>query len=76
MRGRGDATGGHFLRRMERDGEQDGRDQRDWLRGPAMTAKVTREQLRDAARLYLRKESMMQFTLLPENLPPKPVPEE
>lgn len=58
------------------DADEDGRDQRDWLRGPGMTAKVTREQLRDAARLYLRKESLMQFTLLPENLTPKPVSEE
>ncbi len=55
------------------DADEDGRDQRDWLRGPALTAQVTRDQLRDAARLYLRREQMMIFTLLPENTP-RPVP--
>ncbi|MBM4193052.1 MAG: insulinase family protein, partial [Gemmatimonadetes bacterium] len=48
------------------DADEDGRDQRDWLRSPAMTARVTKEQIRDAARQYLRRESMAVFTLLPE----------
>jgi zinc protease len=48
------------------DADEDGRDQRDWLRGPELTARVTREQLRDAARQYLRREQMAVFTLLPE----------
>jgi zinc protease len=52
------------------DQDEDGRDQRDWLRGPDLTAKVTKEQLRDAARLYLRREQMMIFTLLPESSQP------
>jgi zinc protease len=52
------------------DQDEDGRDQRDWLRAPAMTAKVTKEQLRDAARQYLRKESLAVFTLLPETTQP------
>jgi zinc protease len=55
------------------DQDEDGRDQRDWLRGPAMTAKVTKAQLQAAARLYLRKESLASFTLMPETpLPIKP----
>ena len=58
------------------DADEDGRDQRDWLREPAMTAKVTREQLRDAAREYLRRDSVAQFVLVPETTPPKPVPHE
>lgn len=58
-----------------RDAAEDGRDQRDWLREADMTAKVTREQIRDAAREYLRRESMAVFVLLPENTPAsKPVP--
>ena len=40
-----------------------------------MTAKVTREQIRDAARAYLRRDSVAQFILLPET-PPKPQPHE
>jgi zinc protease len=52
------------------DQDEDGRDQRDWLRGPAMTAKVTKEQIRDAARLYLKKENLAVFTLLPETTQP------
>ena len=55
---------------------EDGRDQRDWLRAPDMTARVTRDQLRDAARLYLRRESYVRFTLLPESAaPPRPTPD-
>lgn len=66
---------GAWLDAMQ-DADEDGRDQRDWLRSPAMTAKVSREQLRDAARLYLRRDSLMRFTLLPEaTTPPKPVPD-
>lgn len=66
---------GAWLGAMQ-DADEDGRDQRDWLRSPAMTAKVSREQLRDAARLYLRRDSLMRFTLLPEaTTPPKPVPD-
>lgn len=52
------------------DADEDGRDQRDWLRGPEMTAKVTREQLRDAARQYLRREQVAVFTLVPEAAQP------
>ncbi len=60
-----------------RDAAEDGRDQRDWLRSPEMTAKVTREELRDAARKYLRRESMAVFTLVPEAAPSaKTVPEQ
>ena len=66
---------GAWLGAMQ-DAAEDGRDQRDWLRSPDMTAKVTRKQLRDAARLYLKRESLVHFTLIPENAaPPKPVPE-
>jgi hypothetical protein len=38
-----------------------------------MTAKVTREQIRDAARQYLRKESMAVFSLVPETTPARKV---
>jgi zinc protease len=48
------------------DADEDGRDQRDFLRKPALVAAITREQLRDAARLYLRKDQYARFTLLPE----------
>jgi zinc protease len=66
---------GSWLGAMQ-DAAEDGRDQRDWLRSPAMTAKVTREQIRDAARLYLRRESVIHFTLVPEAVTaPKPVPD-
>ncbi|MCX5754792.1 MAG: insulinase family protein [Gemmatimonadetes bacterium] len=58
------------------DAAEDGRDQRDWLRRPEMTAKVTKAQLRDAARLYLKRDTLLHFTLLPEAVtPPKPVPD-
>ncbi len=58
-----------------RDAAEDGRDPRDWLREADMTAHVTREQIRDAAREYLRKESVAVFSLLPEGAPAsKPVP--
>lgn len=66
---------GAWLSAMQ-DADEDGRDQRDWLHAPDMTARVTREQLRDAARLYLRRESYVRFTLLPETAaPPKPTPD-
>jgi predicted Zn-dependent peptidase len=49
------------------DADEDGRDQRDFLRYPVLLNAVTREQLRDAARLYLRREQVARFTLLPES---------
>jgi zinc protease len=48
------------------DADEDGRDQRDFLRKPALVSAITREQLRDAARLYLRTDQYARFTLLPE----------
>jgi zinc protease len=48
------------------DADEDGRDQRDFLRLPQLMTALTREQLRDAARLYLRREQYARFTLLPE----------
>jgi zinc protease len=48
------------------DADEDGRDQRDFLRTPELVKRITREQLRDAARVYLRKEQYARFTLLPE----------
>ena len=48
------------------DADEDGRDQRDFLRLPEYVSAVTREKLRDAARLYLRKDQYARFTLLPE----------
>jgi zinc protease len=48
------------------DADEDGRDQRDFLRVPELVSAVTKEQLRDAARMYLRKEQYARFTLLPE----------
>src|SRR5215204_6050937 len=60
------------------DAEEDGRDQRDFLRGPDRMLKVTKEQIRDAARLYLRTDRYARFTLLPAEAPKaeavKPVP--
>lgn len=47
------------------DADEDGRDQRDWLRVPELVNAVTREQLRDAAIKYLRKDQYARFTLLP-----------
>lgn len=49
-----------------RDADEDGRDQRDWLRSAEMTARVTREQLQAAAKAYLNRESMAVFVLVPE----------
>jgi predicted Zn-dependent peptidase len=48
------------------DADEDGRDQRDFLRLPQLVQGITREQLRDAARLYLRTDQYARFTLLPE----------
>ncbi|MDB4915294.1 MAG: peptidase domain protein [Gemmatimonadetes bacterium] len=47
------------------DADEDGRDQRDFLRRPAIVRSITRAQLQEAARLYLRKEQYARFTLLP-----------
>jgi zinc protease len=58
-----------------RDAAEDGRDQRDWLRSPEMTARVTPAQVADAARRYLRRDQMIVFTLLPETSSPRPVPD-
>jgi predicted Zn-dependent peptidase len=55
------------------DADEDGRDQRDYLRYPDLVRGLTREQIRDAARAYLRKEQYARFTLLPEE-PAKPAP--
>ena len=51
------------------DAEEDGRDQRDFLRLPALVSAVTKEQIVEAARAYLRKEQYARFTLLPEIKP-------
>ena len=53
------------------DADEDGRDQRDFLRKPALVSAITREHLRDAARLYLRRDQFARFTLLPEGTPKK-----
>ncbi len=54
------------------DADEDGRDQRDFLRLPDIIKSITREQLRDAARAYLRKTQYARFTLLPEEKPAAP----
>lgn len=54
------------------DADEDGRDQRDWLRVPELVNAVTREKLRDAAVMYLRKDQFARFTLLPEVAAKKP----
>jgi len=56
------------------DADEDGRDQRDFLRTPERMLKVTKEQIRDAARLYLRTDRYAQFTLLPAEAEKKMVP--
>jgi zinc protease len=48
------------------DADQDERDQRDFLRIPELVNGITRERLRDAARLYLRRDQYARFTLMPE----------
>jgi len=60
------------------DADEDGRDQRDFLRSPERMLKVTKEQIRDAARLYLDTNRYARFTLLPvegaKAVESKPVP--
>jgi zinc protease len=48
------------------DADEDGRDQREWLRYPQLAQQLNGERLRDAARTYLRMEQYARFTLLPE----------
>ena len=48
------------------DADEDHRDQRDFLHYPDLVKGLTREMIRDAARLYLRPEQYARFTLLPE----------
>ena len=52
------------------DADEDGRDQRDFLRTPEIVRRLTKDQLRDAARTYLGKDQFARFTLLPETAPP------
>jgi len=47
------------------DADEDGRDQRDFLRLPEILNGITSTTLRDAARLYLRTDQYARFTLLP-----------
>jgi zinc protease len=56
------------------DADEDGRDQRDFLRTADRMLKVTKEQIRDAARLYLRTDQYARFTLLPVEAEKKLVP--
>ena len=49
------------------DANEDGRDQRDFMRSPALVAALTSAELRDAARAYLRRDQYARFTLLPED---------
>jgi zinc protease len=56
---------GAWLRNMA-DADEDGRDQRDWLRYPELARQLSGLQLRDAARAFLRTEQYARFTLLPE----------
>jgi len=51
------------------DADEDGRDQRDFLRLPEILNGVTKEKIRDAARFYLRKDQYARFTLLPATAP-------
>jgi zinc protease len=64
---------GSWLNAMA-DADEDRRDQRDFLKYPELVKGLTREMIRDAARLYLRPEQYARFTLLPEAAPkPQPV---
>ncbi|MFI5244370.1 MAG: M16 family metallopeptidase [Gemmatimonadales bacterium] len=54
------------------DADEDHRDQRDFLRYPDLVKALTRETIRDAAKLYLRPEQYARFTLLPEAAPKPP----
>jgi zinc protease len=60
------------------DADEDGRDQRDFLRTADRMIKVSKDQIRDAARLYLKTDRYARFTLLPNEAPKteatKPVP--
>ena len=49
------------------DANEDGRDQRDFVRSPALVAALTKNDLRDAARVYLGRDQYARFTLLPED---------
>jgi zinc protease len=49
------------------DADEDGRDQRDFLRIPEIVKRITREQIRDAARYYLHRDRYARFTLVPED---------
>jgi zinc protease len=55
------------------DADEDHRDQRDYLRYPELVKGLSRDMLRDAAKLYLRSEQYARFTLLPETAA-KPAP--
>ncbi|MFI5310630.1 MAG: M16 family metallopeptidase [Gemmatimonadales bacterium] len=55
------------------DADEDGRDQRDYLRYPELVKALTKEKIRDAARAYLRQQQYARFTLLPEE-PAKAAP--
>ncbi|HVT39863.1 MAG TPA: insulinase family protein [Gemmatimonadaceae bacterium] len=48
------------------DADEDGRDQRDFLRTADLVKHLTREQLRNAARAHLNTQQYARFTLLPE----------
>ncbi len=52
------------------DADEDGRDQRDFLRVPALVSAIDKQTLRDAARNYINRRQYARFTLLPE-APPK-----
>ena len=56
------------------DADEDGRDQRDFLRVAELATKVTKDQIRDAARLYLSNDRYARFTLLPVEAERKPTP--
>ena len=47
------------------DADEDGRDQRDFLRLPELLSAITKERIAEAARLYLRRDQYARFTLLP-----------
>ena len=51
------------------DADEDGRDQRDFLRMPSIVKAITKQQIQDAARTYLRMEQYARFTLLPAMKP-------
>ena len=51
---------------------KNGRVQRDRHRIPELARKLTKPQLRNAARLYLNTNQVARFTLLPEDAPKPP----